>query len=464
MINSNVTNIKNIRKDKIPYMLTWSIFYAILITFFTWWINKFDDSLLFDKNIIVSINILMLFLGAFLLFIIKPNKFKNYIKFASISGIVLLLIYGIYLFFNNFIIGKYLFILISISIAFISVGTLSAFIYILNNTEKLYSCLFSNIFISSYAIVESTFGLNKFISYLILLVSFILIFFQSKKMTENDYKEEELKYEKNAPKIKKILYVSIIINCIFLIFCRGTGRALLLIVNDLYPENIEIYYNIGGLLGSLILFIIYKFAKKSNSLTWNLIFGSYIFSMFLGILSDKKIVLSIYSFTLGLTITMGITCMYYILGVISKKYWNYAYVKYNILIIAILGSGVGSLFGNAIYKINDPTLNEIVIITSFLLMLILLMISPFFAATFYSHKWDEDSTKANIDNLNLRKFMKYNLTNKEIEVCNHLLKNESVRQIAISMNISENTVKFHKKQIFDKLKISSKEEIFKFLK
>ena len=62
MINSNVTNIKNIRKDKIPYMLTWSIFYAILITFFTWWINKFDDSLLFDKNIIVSINILMLFL------------------------------------------------------------------------------------------------------------------------------------------------------------------------------------------------------------------------------------------------------------------------------------------------------------------------------------------------------------------------------------------------------------------
>ncbi len=464
MINSNVTNIKNIRKDKIPYILTWSIFYAILITFFTWWINKFDDSLIFDKNIVITINALMSFLGAFLLFKIKPDKYKNNIQYASISGIVLLLIYGIYLLFNNFVIGKYLIILISISIAFISVGALDFFVYILNNTEKIYTCLFSNVLISLFALINNTLSLNKIISYLILLIGFILIYIQSKRLDNNDYKVEENKYAKNAPKITKILYTSIIINCIFLLFCRGTGRALLLIMNDLYPENIEIYYNIGGLLGSLIFFIIYKFAKKSNSLTWNIIFGSYIFSMFLGILSDKKIVLSIYSFILGLTITMGITCMYYILGVISKKYWNYSYVKYNILIIAIIGSGVGSLFGNVIYKIDNPTINEIVILTSFLLMLILLMISPILMATFYNHKWDEDSTKANIDNLNLRKFMKYNLTKKEIEVCNHLLNNESVRQIAISMDISENTVKFHKKQIFDKLKISSKEEIFKFIK
>ena len=39
-----------------------------------------------------------------------------------------------------------------------------------------------------------------------------------------------------------------------------------------------------------------------------------------------------------------------------------------------------------------------------------------------------------------------------------MLQSLTVRQIAANMNISENTVKFHKKQIFKKLNINSKEE------
>ena len=50
MINSKVTNIKNIRKKTIPYMLSWIIFYSWLVMFFTWWINNFKNNYIFDEN------------------------------------------------------------------------------------------------------------------------------------------------------------------------------------------------------------------------------------------------------------------------------------------------------------------------------------------------------------------------------------------------------------------------------
>lgn len=51
----------------------------------------------------------------------------------------------------------------------------------------------------------------------------------------------------------------------------------------------------------------------------------------------------------------------------------------------------------------------------------------------------------------MRKFTKLNLTKKEIEVYKYILKNLTVRQIATEMKISENTIKFHKKQILKNL-------------
>lgn len=464
MINSKVTDIKNIRKDKIIYMIAWTFFYAWLVSFFTWWINSFSKGILFERNTAVLINILILLFVTVFSFFIKPQKFKKYITHAGILGILILIFYGFCLTIKSITLYKDIIILLSISIAFVFLGLLSSFIYILNNTEKFYSCITGNITITTIAIIQNAFRFNVIVNYLILSIVFIITILMSLKFKEQDYEKEEAKFSKTAPEMTTILYVSIFINCIFLIFCRGVGRALLLIANEYYPEDLEIFYYLGGLIGCIILYLIYKFHKKSNSITWNIIFGTFIFAMFLYAVSNEEFVIILYSLILGIGATMGISSMYYILGVISKKYWNYSYVKYNILWVAILGCGLGSLFGNIIYKINDPNFIKIVIIISVLLTLILLVISPVLVVTFYNYKWDEDATKATIDNLNLRKFLKYNLTNKEIEVCNYLLKNLTVRQIAITMDISENTVKFHKKQIFEKLNISSKDEIFSKIK
>lgn len=328
----------------------------------------------------------------------------------------------------------------------------------MNNTEKFFTIIFGNFLLmilsilNYYNIININ---NNYIFFIIMLISSLIFMI---KFSIKDYKDEEEKYSINTPKASKILYISLLINCIFLVFCRGVGRAFVLLANDMYTFNLEIYYYLGGLVGCIILIILYRNFEKCNILTWNIVFGSFIFAAILYMYPATEFIKDMYAFILGIGILMGICSMYYTLGVISKKYWDFTYTRFNILIIDILGCGLGTFLGNYIYGAGSNTFNMIILTISVIMMIILLIISPILLITYFNDKWDEDSTKAIIDNYNIRKFSQYNFTSKEMEVCNYMLQSLTVRQIAANMNISENTVKFHKKQIFKKLNINSKEE------
>ena len=234
--------------------------------------------------------------------------------------------------------------------------------------------------------------------------------------------------------------------------------------NDMYPFNLKIYYYIGALCGCVLLYVLYNYVSRCNIITWNMIFSLFVLSAFLYMWPSSFYIKSLFAFVLGVSLMMGINSMYYILGVISKKYWDFKFSRYNILVIGLLGCGLGTLLGNYIYKNDNEIFNNSILTLSVVMVIVILILSPILENTFFKDKWDEDSTKGTIDNLNKRKYSKYNLTFKEMEVCNYIIDNNSVRQIAIAMNISENTVKFHKKQIFKKLNISSKDELISLLK
>ena len=103
-------------------------------------------------------------------------------------------------------------------------------------------------------------------------------------------------------------------------------------------------------------------------------------------------------------------------------------------------------------------------VISVVIVVALLCISPHLALSYYNESWEEDSTKALIDNLNERKYKKYNLTPREIELCNLILSNLTTRQIAVTLSITENTVKTYRKELHKKLNISSKEELYDLFK
>lgn len=464
MLNSKVTNVKNIRKKIRPYMISFISFYILMIIFFTWWVADFDSAFIFTPKETKITYFLFLILISISTFISKPKNFKKYFKIGSIGSILLITLYHIIIMLKLPSQIQHIIYLLPIFMSILYISLLQIYVYIMNNTEKFYSMIIANFIQISLVILQDvgfTYILDNFLT---LVVLFIISLIPIYKFNSEDYIIEEKEHKDNAPKVNNILYLSLIINCIFLIFCRGIGRAFLLLANDMYSFNLEIYYYLGGAAGCILMYIIYSKIKKCNSITWNLVFCLYVLSIFLFIIPSSEIIKNIFAFILGISVMMGMNGMYYMLGVISKKYWNYSYTKRNILVISILGCGFGTIFGNYIYRFSNEKISIIILLVSVIVILTLLLFSPILTSTFFKDKWTEDSRKAIIDNKDIRKYTKYNLTNKEMEVCNYILENQTVRQIAINMNISENTVKFHKKQIFKKLNISSKEELGNIMK
>lgn len=459
MINSKVTNISNIRKKNIPYMISWMFFYSWMVSFFTWWVNDFKTSNIFSEKSLYSIYFLSLLFVGIIIFIIKPEKFKSYFKIGTIFTMIFLVTYHGFIQFNFTKYLKCSVVMLSLSIGVSYVGLLLIYIYIMNNTEKFYSSILGNILLMLIALIENFKVLDITNNYIFLVVILFISMLPLTKFNTKDYLNEKKEHKPTAPKISKTMYLSVILNCIFMIFCRGVGRALILLTNDMYSFDLEVYYYAGGVVGIILIILIYTYIRKCNSITWNLIFSSFVFAAFLYMWPTSGLMKGIFAFVLGICIMMGIISMYYMVGIISKKYWNYSYIKYNILAIDVLGCCVGTTLGNYIYKCNDTNIIIIILTISVFIVLVTLITSPIMTTTFFSGEWDIDSTKAIIDNENIRKYIGYNLTKREIEICNCLEKNLTVRQIAADMNISENTVKFHKKQIFKKLNINSKEEI-----
>jgi len=466
MIDSKVTNIKNITKKNLPYIITWIIYYAWVIVFTTWWTASPLTDEVYGTDSRVILHSLNLLSSAIVVFFMKKEWFK---KFALGGGILIIISSILFSLTkdSSFLdpnAHSIVTVILACSLGIVNAGILVPFVYVMNNTEKFYSVVGTNLLISILVLFQELKLLdisNGFLfSFIMLVVSLIPIFFFKVK----DYKKEEKNHENYIVKTPRIIYVTLLLNCLYVIFCKGVGKSFLLVANETVEFNLSILFYVGGIIGCLIYFIIYHFFRRSNHATWNVTFATFALSMFIYYIADDFLLKCIFSFLVGIGSTMGMINMYYILGVIGKKYWNHRYVKASIFFIGVCGGASGTILGSYLTLANDANLSLIFSLISLVIVLILLAISPTLTLTYYQDKWHEDSMKGQVDIRDIRKYQKYNLTEREIEVCNCLIDNYTNRQIAASLGISENTVKHHCKNIFKKLDILSKNEIASKLK
>lgn len=466
MIDSKVTNLKNITKQNIPYMITWIIYYAWVIVFTTWWTASPLTDEVYGTDSRVILHSLNLLSSAIIVFFMKKEWFK---KFALGGGILIIVNSILFVLsknpeFLNANVHSVITVILACSLGIVNAGILVPFVYVMNNTEKFYSVVGTNLLISILVLLQELELLNIsngfLFSFIMLVVSLIPILFFKVK----DYKTEEKEHEQYIVKTPKVLYVTLMLNCLYVIFCKGVGKSFLLLANETTEFNLGILFYIGGIVGCVIYFLIYHFFKKCNHATWNITFSTFALSMFIYYIANSFILKCVFAFFVGIGSTIGMINMYYILGVIGRKYWNHTYVKASIFFIGFCGGASGTILGSYLTFANDTNLSMILSIVSLVIVLILLSISPTLALTYYQDKWQEDSTKGQVDIKNIRKYQKYNLTEREIEVINCLLDNYTNRQIAATLGISENTVKHHCKNIFKKLDIYSKNEIAQKLK
>ncbi len=459
MLDSKVTNIKNIKKENLAYIVTWIIYYAWVIVFTTWWTASPLTDEVYGTDSRVILHSLNLVSSAICVFFMKKEWFKKFAIGGGILAIITSVLFAYTLHVNLLQIHSIVTIILAVSLGIINAGILIPFVYTLNNTEKFYSVVGTNTLITILVLFQELNLLNISngfaFSFVMLILGLIPIYF----FKLSDYKKEEEEHEKTAPNSTKVIYITLLLNCLYCIFCKGVGRAFLTIANETIDFNLNVLYYIGAAIGCIIYFLIYHFFKKCNHATWNTTFATFAFAMFLYTVSDIIPIRMIFAVIVGVGSTMGMINMYYILGVIGKKYWNHTYVKASIFFIGVCGGASGTLLGNFITNSNDTVTSIVIAIIAILIITVLLAISPLLASTYYKEKWEEDATKTQSDNKNLRKYQKYNLTNREIDVCNLLLENYTNRQIASMLGLSENTVKYYSKNIYKKLNIYSKRDI-----
>lgn len=458
--NNNVVSIKGLQKNNLPYVFIWLIYYAWVVAFATWWTasplteNVFGAEL---RSLMHSVNLLS---SALFILIVRKEWF---VRMARIGAVLIIAGMSLFLTVPSAAVQLICAIAIGISLGCVNTSILMPFVFALNNTEKLYAVVGSNALINIILLFLEGKPDNAFQSQAHLLLSFVIliialgatVFFKKRSIPPDSHDENT-----DIPKIYPRVYLTLFFNCVFAVLCKGVGRGVLNITVGSLGSPVLMWYYIGGLAGCLIYFAVYAFSSKAFIWLGNISFASVTMGLFCNAFVVRIPGLAlIFAAFLGMGSTVGMINMYYIIGVIGKKYNSMRYLRLSIILIGICGGVSGVAVGNLIHSINTFDISIIVSIVSTAIILLFLILSPVLAQANYYNDWAMDSQKIDIDNDKLYMFRKYQLSKREAEVCRLLLQGYTLRQISAMLSIAYSTVNTYCTAVYRKVEVNSRTEL-----
>ncbi len=459
---SRAANIKAFRKSSLPYFWVWMFYYAWVVAFSTWWTATPATQNVFGEQIRSMMHIINLLSSAVCVFLIRKEKAAN----TARIGATLLVIGMLTMLFSKMAaIQLGCTILVAVCLGIVNISILSPYIFVLNNTEKLYAMLGSNVLICGIGLLmESPFfqtlsqTQGLIVSFAILLTGLVgILFFRQQDITE--------KAEENAagaavfhPK----LYLTIFISCVFAILFKGVGKGIFNLAIQDTAYLISNWYHIGGLLGVGVYLLVFAKVKKSMHVVVNFSFCLLSLGLLCTALADHKPPFQIiFALLLGAGNSMGVITMYYMLGVIGKKFHSVKYIQMTIVFVGICGGVAGVIAGNFIVSMREATIAASVIVSTVMMLLVTfypLMLNDHFKS------WTQDAEKSEIDNEQLFLFKKYRLSKREIDVCKLLLQGYTMRQISGVLSLAYPTVNTYCTSMYRKLNINSRTELLVMFK
>lgn len=459
-MSCNVANPKWIRKQSLPYFTIWIFYYAWVIVFATWWTasplteNTFGAGL---RSVMHAVNLLSS--AAFILLLRK----EWFVRAARIGAALIIAGMSVYLAVSDPRVQTVSVLVVSVSLGLVNISILMPFVFALNNTEKLYAVIGSNALIGFLLLFWEQGGKDFLSSRDVLLLSFGLIVltlaatvFFREDCLRNDVPVKEY----NRPRMHFGAYMMLILSCVFGVLGKGVGKGILNVAAVGSDFPLMTIYHIGSLLGCLVYVIIYAFAGKCIYLTWNLAFGLLATGLLLnGFVFQAPELAVVFAFLFGIGNTIGMANMYYLLGVIGKKYDSLRYVRLSILFIGICGGVSGVLLGSFITNVHNTAVSVTASVGAAVAALLFLTLSPLLASLHYGDEWAKDSEKMEIDNEKLILFRKYRMSSREIEVCKLLLQGYTMRQISGILSLAYPTVNTYCTSIYRKININSRTEL-----
>ncbi len=328
--------------------------------------------------------------------------------------------------------------------------------YCANNSERFFGILFMFL---SVSVVYTLSALNLsgvFITYVVPLALMLGLCVCLCLFKEKDF---EVKDEVSKGDSKGLYWAF----AYFIVYFSIDGYQSALMGSSGASGN-ELYLILGMAIACVLLFMVFKVFKISSWHLWNFFFifaiGMATFAVFA---KDVGSANPQYVFT-GLTL-MGWPLCLYTMGCAQRKFASYKLLK-RCTIIFVIVSPVTN-FVSSILKTFSPsvlpvfTLCYVLAVTIFMLIL-----SPFSYKYLFSSNWIPELYKNDMSLIKEKvektdEFEKYCLTPRQKEIATLLLLAKTRRQIAGELSISESTVKMHVTDLYRKLNINSRVELFR---
>jgi len=458
--SNNVVSPKGLKKHNLPYIFIWIIYYAWVIAFATWWTasplteNAFGSQI---RSLLHAVNLLS---SAVFMIILKKEWF---VKMARMGAVFIIAGMIVFLTAPSAPVQIAAAVIIGIFLGCVNISILMPFVFTLNNTEKLYAVVGTNLLIGLISLFQNANEGNTLhnrddliLSLVVLIIALSAVIFFEKSSVTTHFDENRT----TTPQIPQRIYLTLVFNCAFAVLGKGVGTGILNTTAKSVGNSVVVLYYIGGIIGCLIYFALYAFASKPFVLVGNITFAfiamGLLCNAFTAQASDMAI---LFALLLGAGNTVGMINMYYIIGVVGKKYSSIRYLKWSIILIGVCGGLSGVVVGNIIENSNTAGVTLIASIVTASVMMVFMIVSPLLTQEEYYSDWGKDSEMPEIDNDQLYLFKKYQLSKREIEVCKLLLQGYTLRQISAILSIAYSTVNTYCTCSYRKLNINSRTEL-----
>ncbi|MBO4749086.1 MAG: helix-turn-helix transcriptional regulator [Lachnospiraceae bacterium] len=442
-------SFRMVRSDKLPYMLAYA-FELILYASWGHFTPKLTDRLfgvpgevlVYAAHVVMSLVIMLLW----------NDHFKHLLR---ISVVIMLL--G---FLSAMIVspsGKPYLLLCMIGYAGLGGAVTSArcgFAFVANNAERLFGMLIMFLGNAAVYFLDSVLPEGCFVEIVI-----ILFFLGSLAFLLLTYKEEDFEVKKETTKADtKGIYWAL---AYFIAYFMIDGYVWNLV--DYSKTSQYRVICLGMLFAAGILVLLLANLKLNVWHAWNVFFVFAVIMSLFAIFAPSIGTDYPEYFMIGLTL-MGWPLCIYVLACAQKRFASYKLLKQCTLIFAILSPF--TTMSDDIIKSYKPEYNSVACLVVVLaILLVFFMLSPYSHRNLFSQAWvsefAQNDMKALIEKVEtVDRFSSFGLTPRQKEVAILLLAAKTRRQISGELGLSESTVKTHVSELYKKLNINSRAELF----
>ena len=330
-----------------------------------------------------------------------------------------------------------------------------AYTFTLNNTERLLGAAAISLFFALNQLVSGL-GLLSGIfdkTYLVVLILGTCVCLSLYKAEDFSSVEDKPKSRLN-PALKLTLYFFIAHYFveIFYTYLPGASSPAAMVAN--------------GAVGILVVCLALTLQLITNHSIWNmcnLFFIAMICTYGLYFMPEGTALRSLARYIHGFE-QIGYIAAYYLLGCVFKKHGDFRIFKLSLVTILPV-SMISYVIPGAISVYSPDLLPLAATLTSIAVFIVFILLSPAYSKYLFYAEWSDDflsidMTEAvrQVEESNILENLK--LTPREKEVAALLLNGKDAKQIAGELKISIHTANFHIKNLYKKLGINSRSELF----